>query len=88
MGVFTINPGPSRKDQHRTVNLQVTNRCGERSEIQQFDQSTISKFNIVLQPGDNQFVFTVLNKADVLKLPNGDTRICLVKVRKLFIKPS
>ena len=88
MGVFTINPGPSRKDQRRTVNLQVTNRCGERSEKQQFDQYTICKFNVVLQPGDNQFVFAVLNKTDVLKLPNGDTRPCLVKLRKLFIKPS
>jgi hypothetical protein len=85
--VFEVEPGPARIDSLRTVELTVKNRAGIQTVRQQFDEATRLNFTGELQPGRNDFQFTILDEATILKQPNGDTRPLLVLLRQINIEP-
>lgn len=81
---FQVSPGPGREDQDRTVRLTHQNYRQEKT----FNKPTELAFNIQLIPGENRFLFTVLDEATVPVQPNGDARPLLVRLEHATIKPD
>ena len=80
-----VQPGPSRADSLRHVQLEITNATGTQLVKKIFDTPTTLNFNVELQPGRNDFSFYVLDEATILKQANGDTRPLLVRLNQIFI---
>lgn len=79
--LFNAAPGPSRTDNRRTIELLSINDDRTESDGQMtFNREGLLSFIVDLHAGCNGFEFRVLDKADILRLPNGDTRDLLVKL--------
>jgi hypothetical protein len=77
-----ITPGPSRTDSQRTVELNHRGNDIDATQTKKFDGLTLLTFPLILQPGRNDFHFTILDKPTVSTLANGDTRPLLARLRQ------
>jgi hypothetical protein len=81
---FEVSPGPSREDQQRTVQLVSQNNGQVTTQRETFDGSVVLVFPVQLQPGRNDFQFTVLDEATITV--HGDTRPLLVFLRQITVR--
>jgi hypothetical protein len=81
-----VSPGPSREDQQRTVQLVIQSNGQITTQRETFDGGpVVLAFPVQLQPGCNDFQFTVLDEATIPV--HGDTRPLLVFLRHITVKP-
>jgi hypothetical protein len=81
---FEVSPGPSRADQQRTVQLAMQSNGQVTAQRETFDEPLALTFPVQLQPGRNDFQFTVLDEATIPV--DGDTRPLLVFLRHITVK--
>ena len=81
---FEVSPGPSREDQQRTVQLVIQHNGQATTQRETFDESVALAFPVQLQPGRNDFQFSVLDEATIPV--HGDTRPLLVFLHHITIK--
>jgi hypothetical protein len=81
---FEVSPGPSRADQQRTVQLVTQHNGQATTQRETFDKLVVLTFPVQLQPGRNDFHFTVLDEATIPV--DEDTRPLLVFLRHIKVK--
>ena len=81
---FEVSSGPSRADQQRTVQLVIQSNGQATTQRETFDEPVVLTFPVQLQPGRNDFQFTVLDEATIPV--HGDTRPLLVFLRHITVK--
>jgi len=84
---FEVSPGPSCEDEQRTVQLVSQSDGHVTTQKETFDGGpVVLAFPVQLQPGRNDFHFTVLDEATTPV--RGDTRPLLVLFRHITVNPG
>lgn len=83
--VFDVEPGPSRGEPRRTVELERTASGNAQSQTATCSAGKLS-FDLVIPVGDSTLAFACLDDPDVARLPNGDTRSLMLKCRGISLQ--
>jgi len=84
--ILDVVAGPARKDLARTIEMTTRNARESRSQRKSFNQNGLLSFSVTFLPGDNAFLFSVVEKATIERQPNGDTRDVLVLLKHIRVE--
>lgn len=88
-----VAAGPSREDLIRTLQFKLMHSTETTVQYQTFASPSHFEpvevtFNVMLKPGRNDFIITVLDKVTVQQLPNGDSRPLLVLLSGIIVSDT